>query len=86
MNPVMRKKKLFGTEEIHKINRIKSMIKCNIWCPSPRKQHGIKQCELCGQDIDLDKFEPNFYAVWCGLICERCNRVYKREIEELSKL
>lgn len=68
------------------LKRIRIMIKYFLWCPPPCTYHGVAQCGLCEQDIDFAKHEGSFYAVWCGLICNRCSRLYEREIEELSQL
>lgn len=73
-------------DEFHNLKRIKCMILNHLWCPPPRSMIGIKKCSLCNCDIDLDKSEPNFYAVWIGLICGRCSNLFKDEIEELAML
>lgn len=58
----------------------------NMWCPPPRDQKGIEKCTLCRDNIDLDRRERHFYAVWAGFICPECWRLFDEEIEELSKL
>jgi len=85
MNPVMRKRNLFGCER-NNLSIIKQKIEHHLWCPPVRQRHGNVSCSLCEMIIDLDKCAFSFYAVWCGFICERCNSLYKGEIEELSKL
>lgn len=68
------------------LKRIRVMIKHFIWCPPPCRHRGVAQCGLCERDIDFGNHEPFYYAVWCGLICNRCSQLYEREIEELSQL
>jgi hypothetical protein len=65
---------------------IRGLIEGHLWCPPARTSEGIRECGLCGHTINLNKNESSFYAVWVGLICGRCSRLFEREITELSKL
>ncbi len=72
--------------EMQNLNRIRRMIKLCVWCPPLRVFRGLHKCILCEEDINLDRHEPNYYTVWCGLICLRCHTSYNAFIEELSQL